>query len=205
MRPCRAIRKRSCGPAPPRPTRARTSYSNGVRESVDIAMKRSYNLRFTVYRRSPHMYDAIVVGARCAGSPTAMLLAKRGYRVLLVDRATFPSDAVSNHYIHQPGVASLERGGLLGKVRASGCPPIARIRFDVGPSALYGLAPAAGGVREGYGPRRSVLDALLVDAAVEAGAELREAFAVQELVWDGGRVAGVRGRRAGGRAVTERA
>ena len=46
------------------------------------------------------MYDAIVVGARCAGSPTAMLLARRGYRVLLLDRAGFPSDTLSTHYIH---------------------------------------------------------------------------------------------------------
>ena len=149
------------------------------------------------------MYDAIVVGARCAGSPTAMLLARNGYRVLLLDRATFPSDVISNHYIHQPGVARLRRWGLLEQVRASGCPPIRRVRFDVGPFALDGLAPAAGGVREGYGPRRTVLDKLLVDAAVEAGAELREAFAVQELIWDGGRVAGVRGRQRGGRAVAE--
>jgi flavin-dependent dehydrogenase len=151
------------------------------------------------------MYDAIIVGARCAGAPTAMLLARGGYRVLLLDRATFPSDVVSNHYIHQPGVARLERWGLLERVRASGCPPIARIRFDVGPFALWGLPPAADGVREGYGPRRTVLDTLLVEAAVEAGAELREAFAVQDLIWDDGRVAGVRGHRRGERTVTERA
>ena len=65
-------------------------------------------------------YDAIVVGARCAGSPTAMLLARRGYRVLLVDRATFPSDTTSTHMIHAPGVAALRRWGLLDLVTASG-------------------------------------------------------------------------------------
>lgn len=59
------------------------------------------------------MYDAIVIGARCAGSPTAMLLARKGYRVLLLDRGSFPSDTLSTHYIHQPGVASLARWGLL--------------------------------------------------------------------------------------------
>jgi len=53
------------------------------------------------------MYDAIVVGARCAGSPTAMLLARRGYRVLLVDRATFPSDTLSTHFLHLSGTALL--------------------------------------------------------------------------------------------------
>ena len=53
-------------------------------------------------------YDAIVVGARCAGAPTAMLLARKGYRVLVVDRASFPSDTVSTHMIHAPGVAALQ-------------------------------------------------------------------------------------------------
>ena len=50
------------------------------------------------------MYDAIIVGARASGSPAAMLLARKGHRVLLVDRASFPSDTLSTHYIHQPGV-----------------------------------------------------------------------------------------------------
>ena len=54
-------------------------------------------------------YDVIVVGARCAGSPTAMQLTRRGYRVLVVDRATFPSDALSTLIIHAPGVAALRR------------------------------------------------------------------------------------------------
>src|ERR1700730_4196427 len=82
------------------------------------------------------MYDAIVVGARCAGAPTAMLLARAGHRVLLGDRATFPSDIMSTHYIHQPGVARLKRWGLLERVLATNCPPIERIRLDAGPLAL---------------------------------------------------------------------
>jgi 2-polyprenyl-6-methoxyphenol hydroxylase-like FAD-dependent oxidoreductase len=92
------------------------------------------------------MYDAIVVGARCAGSPTAMLLARRGHRVLLVDRARFPSDALSTHYIHQPGVARLRRWGLLEAVAATNCPPARRLRFDLGPFALTGTPPPADGV-----------------------------------------------------------
>jgi len=64
------------------------------------------------------MYDAIIVGARCAGSPLAMLLARKGYRVLLLDKASFPSDTISTHHIHQPGVAHLKRWGLLDKLRA---------------------------------------------------------------------------------------
>src|SRR5919112_4705722 len=91
-------------------------------------------------------YDVIVVGARCAGSPTAMLLARQGYRVLVVDKATFPSDTMSGHFIHQTGVASLERWGLLDRVVETNCPPIARTTFDLGPFALTGSAPPAGGI-----------------------------------------------------------
>jgi 2-polyprenyl-6-methoxyphenol hydroxylase-like FAD-dependent oxidoreductase len=74
------------------------------------------------------MFDAIVVGARCAGSPTAMLLARAGHRVLLLERGTFPSDTVSTHVIHQPGVAALARWGLLDELRATGCPPLRHAR-----------------------------------------------------------------------------
>jgi flavin-dependent dehydrogenase len=151
------------------------------------------------------MYDAIVVGARCAGSPTAMLLARKGYRVLLLDRDAFPSDHMSTHWIHQPGVAQLKRWGLRERLIATGCPPINSITVDVGPFAIRGSPPPAGDVAEAYCPRRTVLDKLLVDAAVESGAELREHFSVQALVWDGDRVSGITGRSASGATVTEQA
>ena len=151
------------------------------------------------------MYDAIVVGARCAGSPTAMLLARAGRRVLLLERATFPRDTLSTHYIHQSGVARLARWGLLDRLAATGCPPIRRYRFDVGPFALTGVPPEIDGVDTAYSPRRYVLDQLLADAAVEAGAELREGVTVEELLTDGDRVVGVRGRTPGGRVLRETA
>ena len=78
----------------------------------------------------PDTYDAIVVGARCAGSPTAMLLASKGYRVLVLDRSTFPSDTVSTHFIHAPGVDALRRWGILDKIVATGCPPVDTYSFD---------------------------------------------------------------------------
>src|SRR5918995_2359294 len=78
-------------------------------------------------------YDVIIVGARCAGAPTAMLLARQGYRVLVVDRASFPSDTVSTHMIHAPGVAALQRWDLLDAVTSTGCPPIDSYSFDFGP------------------------------------------------------------------------
>jgi flavin-dependent dehydrogenase len=152
------------------------------------------------------MYDVIVVGARCAGSPTAMLLARKGYRVLLVDKTTFPSDTLSSHYIQQAGIVQLKRWGLLDKLADSGCPQIQRATFNFLDSIVltaWGLPVE--GVAGGYGPRRTVIDKILVDAAVEAGVELREGFVLQELCMDGDRVTGIRGRTKGGALVTENA
>lgn len=149
-------------------------------------------------------YDVIIVGARCAGSPMAMLLARRGYRVLVVDKAAFPSDTISTHLVHPPGVAALRRWGLLDRLLATGCPPIDTYRFDFGPFIISG-APGTADSPVAYGPRRTVLDKLLVDAASEAGAEVREEFAVDEVLFEDGRVTGIRGREKSGKAVAERA
>jgi flavin-dependent dehydrogenase len=150
-------------------------------------------------------YDAIIVGARCAGAPTAMLLARNGYRVLVVDRASFPSDTISTHMIHAPGVAALKRWGVLDKVVASGCPPVETYSFDFGPFAIKGTPRPCDGISAGYAPRRTILDKILVDAAVEAGAEVRERFTVDEIVVEDGVVVGIRGHDEGGSSVVERA
>jgi flavin-dependent dehydrogenase len=151
------------------------------------------------------MYDAIIVGARCAGSPTALLLARKGYKVLLVDRSRFPSDmSFSNHFVHQAGSACLKRWGLLQRLAATGCPPITEDYFDYGAFSLSGPVPAADGVNTAFAPRRIVLDPLLAEAAVEAGAELRDGFSVQDLIWDKDRVVGIRGQQ-NGMVVTEKA
>lgn len=149
-------------------------------------------------------YDAIIVGARCAGSPTAMLLSRMGYRVLVVDRATFPSDTLSTHVVHPLGAAALSRWGLLGRLVATGCPPIDTYAFDFGPFTITG-APGTKDTPVAYCPRRTVLDKLLVDAAAEAGAEFREGFSVDEIVIEDGRVVGIRGHSRSGGRVTERA
>src|SRR3978361_2112052 len=107
-------------------------------------------------------YDAIVHGARCAGAPTAMLLAEAGHRVLVVDKSTFPSDTLSTHMIHAPGVAALRRWGLLDQVTVTGCPAVERYSFDFGPFTIGGTPrPAIDGGRTGYAPRRTVLDKIL--------------------------------------------
>jgi flavin-dependent dehydrogenase len=150
------------------------------------------------------MHDVIVIGARCAGAPTAMLLARKGYRVLLVDRATFPSDIPHGHFIHRHGPRRLARWGLLDRVAAT-CPAVSSTVMDLGDFPLVGTGLQIDGVALGYGPRRALLDRLLADAAVEAGVELRTGLNVEGLTTDGDRITGIRGRTSGGAVVTETA
>ena len=148
-------------------------------------------------------YDAIVVGARVAGSATALGLARRGWRVLLLDGATFPSDTLSTHLLWSDAPRGIDRLGVLGAVLATGAPPIGRIRLAFGEYANEAPIPTS----ESYPPllsvRRIVLDGLLLDAARhEAGIMVREGISVAELLRDGEVVVGVRGvARDIGRAV----
>jgi len=146
-------------------------------------------------------YDAIVVGARVAGAATAMLLARQGFDVLLVDRARFPSDIPHGHYVHMHGPPRLAAWGLLDRVLATGSPPITSITMDLGDFPLTGRGLVVDGVPVGVAPRRAALDKVLIDAAIEAGAEFRDGFPVHDLTFEGDRVTGIRGR--GG--LTERA
>ena len=139
-------------------------------------------------------YDAIVIGARCAGAVTAMLLARRGHRVLLLDRGVIPSDAHQGHFIHKQGPKLLAEWGLLEKIVATNCPPIGAHLTDFGDFPLIGRDIRMGNVAWGYGPRRRQLDQALVEAAVEAGAEFRLNFLFENCLWDGDQVKGIRGR-----------
>jgi len=152
-------------------------------------------------------YDVIVVGARCAGSPTAMLLARKGYRVLLVDRATFPSDTLSTHVVQPLGVAALKRWGLIDRLIRTGCPLIHTYSFDFGPVTVTG-SPGTTDDPVAYCPRRIVLDKILLDAAAEAGAHIREGFHVDNVITERDAVVGITGvagdgarRTAGGRII----
>ncbi|MFI6579570.1 NAD(P)/FAD-dependent oxidoreductase [Embleya sp. NPDC050493] len=139
-------------------------------------------------------YDVVVVGARVAGSPTAMHFARAGYRVLLLERGRFPRDTLSTLLIHQPGVALLKRWNVLPGVVATGCPPIDRVSYTVANVRLDGSSWAVDGVRTAFAPRRYLLDSLLAQAAVDAGAEFRDESTVLDLTFDGDRVTGVRVR-----------
>jgi 2-polyprenyl-6-methoxyphenol hydroxylase-like FAD-dependent oxidoreductase len=138
------------------------------------------------------MYDVIVVGARCAGATTAMLLARAGQKVLLVDRARFPRDSLSTLYINTRGVSRLMRWGLLGQIKAAGTPALDRVSYRIGSVTLDGAPGPTGDATAAYAPRRYVLDEILVRAAVAAGAELRDGCSVTGLEFDDGRVVGVR-------------
>jgi flavin-dependent dehydrogenase len=152
------------------------------------------------------MYDAIVVGARCAGSPTAMLLARQGLRVLLVDKASFPSDTLSTHYLHPPALDILRGWNLLDRVERCGAPPIERLTWRYRDLEIAGFPVNPYGMTAVYAPRRYVFDMILLSAALEAGVEFRDRFAVQELVRaDSGRVTGIKGRYQAGATVVEKA
>ena len=149
------------------------------------------------------MYDAIIIGARVAGSPLGMLLAGQGYRVLVVDRDRFPSDTLSTTYLQPEASELLDRWGLLQEVYDSGVPQVALIsNFGDG---MF-VAPTPEERYPAIAPRRTYLDKILVDAARKAGAEVREGFSVQEILADGsGAVTGIRGRSAAGETVREQA
>jgi len=126
--------------------------------------------------------------------------------VLLVDRATFPSDTISTHILWPHCAEVLARWGLLGTLAATGAPPICRrMTFDVGPFALRGAIPDANDGKGGFCPRRTVLDNMLVKAAAASGVEVRESFMVDELLFEDDTVVGLRGHGKDAAPVEERA
>ena len=150
-------------------------------------------------------HDVIVVGARCAGAATARLLALQGHDVLLVDRAAFPSDTLSTHAISRGGVVQLRRWGLLGDVLATGAPIVRDLAFHVDGDVIHKAVKPKAGVDFLVAPRRTLLDQILLDAAVAAGVDVRTGIAVTDVVRDAdGRVAGVQGYNAADELVTLR-
>lgn len=134
------------------------------------------------------LYDCVIVGARCAGAPLARFLARAGQRVVLVDAAALPSDQpLSTHFIHPYGMRILDELELGDRIRAI-APPVHVFRTGIGEHVVKLAFPPGGG---GSCPRRYDLDAVLLDGAREAGAEVRTKCRVVEVVREGARVAGV--------------
>ncbi|HEX6871503.1 MAG TPA: NAD(P)/FAD-dependent oxidoreductase [Micromonosporaceae bacterium] len=142
-------------------------------------------------------FDVTVVGARAAGAATAMLLARRGLRVLLLDRDRYGRDTLSTHALMRGAVLLLGRWRVLDRIVDKATPPIRRATFHYGgpvpETSTVSFKPALG-VDSLYAPRRTVLDPALVDAAAEAGAEVRFGVTATGLIRDrAGRVTGVTG------------
>jgi flavin-dependent dehydrogenase len=154
--------------------------------------------------RSHH--DVVIVGGRVAGSATAMLLARLGHDVAVVDQASFPSDTISTHSIARSGVVQLRRWGLLDAVLGSGAPAIRQVTFHAGGRSVSRTIRPKAGVDLVVAPRRYVLDTILAAAAERAGAEVRTGVTVTGLRRDGdGRVAGICGHDRAGAPVDLRA
>jgi 2-polyprenyl-6-methoxyphenol hydroxylase-like FAD-dependent oxidoreductase len=146
--------------------------------------------------------DVVVVGARAAGAATALLLARLGYDVVVVDRAVFPADTISTHQIARPGVVQLHRWGLLDAVLEGGAPPLRQVTFTAGDASTTRQIKDRSGVDLLVAPRRYLLDTLVAETAATAGATVRLGVTVDGvLLDDAGRVSGVRGHDAAGAVV----
>lgn len=136
--------------------------------------------------------DAVVVGARCGGAATAMLLARAGARVLLLDKGAYGTDTLSTHALMRGAVLQLHRWGLLPEIVAAGTPPIQSTTFCYADSDVTVAIEPRHGVAALYAPRRALLDRVLVDAAVKSGVDVRYGVNVDDVVVDGsGRVVGI--------------
>jgi flavin-dependent dehydrogenase len=148
----------------------------------------------------------IIIGGRVAGASTALLLARAGMRVLVVERSRRGADTVSTHALMRGGVLQLHRWGLLDRVAATGAPPIRRVTFHYGHDSMPVTLKPYAGVDALYAPRRTVIDALLIGAAEEAGASFGFGLAMTDVARDrAGRVVGVVVRDHLGATWTEHA
>jgi len=150
-------------------------------------------------------YDVIVVGGRVAGASTAMLLARQGLRVLVLERSSPGTDTLSTLALMRAGVLQLKRWGVLDRVRAAGTPALRRTIVHYGDDAVVVPVKDKAGVDELFAPRRKVLDTILAEAAVEVGVEFRYQSVVRDLLWTDGAVSGVRGQDRRGRTFEARA
>lgn len=136
-------------------------------------------------------YDALVVGARCAGAATAMLLARKGWRVLVIDRGSFGTDTISTHALMRGGILQLQRWGVLPHLQEVGTPPVREATFHYGDDAITVPIAPSHGVDALYAPRRTLLDSALVRAARESGATMRFGHTLMALTHrSDGRVSG---------------
>lgn len=149
-------------------------------------------------RSASDTQDVVIVGGRAAGAATALLLARRGLRVLALERSAIGSDSLSTHALMRGGVLQLHRWGLLDTLIAAGTPPVRQTRFTYDHEHIDISIKPSHGVDALYAPRRTLLDPTLAAAATEAGAVIRHRHTVTDLLWRRDRVVGVRVRHPDG-------
>jgi 2-polyprenyl-6-methoxyphenol hydroxylase-like FAD-dependent oxidoreductase len=136
--------------------------------------------------------DAVIVGARGAGAATALLLARAGARVLLVDRGVYGADTLSTHALMRGAILQLHRWGVLPEIIAAGTPPVHATTFSYRELDVTVPIEPRFDVEALYAPRRALLDRTLVDAAAHSGAEVRHGVRIEDVIVDErGRVRGV--------------
>ena len=144
--------------------------------------------------------DAVIVGARCAGAATALLLARAGARVLLVDKGVYGSDTTSTHALMRGAILQLHRWGVLPTIVAAGTPPVRSTTFSYREQDVTVPIEPKFGVSALYAPRRALLDRTLVDAAADSGAEVRYGVRLDDVIRDDrGRVRGITAVAGGSR------
>lgn len=159
----------------------------------DVTVRNDQPARAGTSAGSATDYDVVVVGGRVAGASTAMLLARQGHRVLVVERSRMPSDTVSTHAILRTGVLQLTRWGVLDDVVAAGTPPVTGVTLGFGDERIAFDVRPEYGVDSFFAPRRYVLDDILLRKAEEAGADVIDGTTMKEMLWSNeGRVSGVR-------------
>jgi flavin-dependent dehydrogenase len=148
---------------------------------------------------SHKQFDAIIVGARVAGSAAAILLARAGLRVLLLDKATFPSDTISTHIVLGGGAKVLERMGALEMLERAGGARFSRMR-SIGPDFDYSGELARDGADDrGICITRIKMDAVMIEVArSHESIEFRDRFRVSDLIVENRAVVGIRGEDATG-------
>src|SRR5436190_2435744 len=148
--------------------------------------------------------DAVIVGARCAGAATALLLARAGARVLVVDKGVYGSDTLSTHALMRGAVLQLHQWGVLPTIVAAGTPPVQSTTFSYREQDITVPIEPRFGVGALYAPRRALLDRILVDAAADSGAEVRYGVRVDDVITDErGRVRGITAVESGTRQRIE--